>query len=243
LETEDASGVPHSIAWHPTTFCAGPCAAAGWRFLPVLYSITVTDAPKPRRKFPWVRLGLFLSALLGVAVFLADACLNGGRASNGRNASTSLKTLGSAEMDFRENDRDRNQIHDYWVGDVSQLWYLEADGGPIKLIERSVANADGAPWKPLAEGQAKAGYLYRAIKSDPTGAPYDSGHGRNPSKFGFCAFPSDYHDAAWYRRSTDVSIYTFILNEENVIWRKDLQGAPALKWPKDPYAEGWTKLD
>lgn len=203
----------------------------------------MTDESRPRRKFPWVRPLLLLLGIALVAAFLAEAFLGSGRATNGRNAATSLKTLTSAEADFRGNDRDRNQLNDFWVGDVSQLWFLEADGGPIKLIERSVANADGAPLKPLADGEPKAGYLYRAITFDETGAPYDSGKGRNLSKFGFCAYPSDYHDTAWYRRKTDVSIFTFIVNEENTIWRKDLQGAPALKWPKDPLAEGWSKLD
>ena len=203
----------------------------------------MTDEPRPRRKFPWVRLVLFLVGLVLVAALVAEVLLNSSRASNGRNASTSLKTLTSAEADFRSNDRDRNQINDYWVADVSRLYYLEADGVPLQLIERSVAQADDAPLKPLSDGEPKAGYLYRAIPFDETGAPYDSGQGRNPSKFAFCAHPSDYHDTAWYRRKTDVSIFTFIVNEENVIWRKDLQGAPVLKWPKDPLAEGWSKLD
>jgi len=166
------------------------------------------------------------------------------RASNHRNACACLKTIPSAEADFRANDRDDNKVNDFWVGDVSRLYYLEVKRQPLRLIERSVADADGAPKEPLQDARSKARFRFAAMKFDETGAPYDRGGGRNPEKYGFCAYPETYQaKKTWYQSSVDLSQFTFIVNEDNVIWKKDLGGAPAVKWPKDPPAEGWSKLD
>jgi hypothetical protein len=198
---------------------------------------------KPRRRVGcWVAASVVLS--LGAFVLVVPGFLASGRASNHRNAGASLKTIPSAEADFRGNDRDDNQVNDYWVGDVSRLYYLEVQGQPIKLIERSVADADGAPSKPLQDPRSKVGFRFAAIKLDETGVPYDRGNGRNPEKYGFCAYPVTYRaKTAWYQNSLDLAQFTYIVNEENIIWKKDLGGAPAAKWPKDPLAEGWSKLD
>lgn len=169
--------------------------------------------------------------------------LAGSRASGERNASSSLKTLTSAEADFRGNDRDDNKVNDFWVGDVSALYFMEARGEKIKLIELSVANADGAPLKPIDAPSVKAGYKFIAMKTDETGAPYDRGGGRNPGKFAFCAYPAEYKPKTWYRSRLDTATLTFIVNEENWIWTQDNGGKPVTRWPKDPRAEGWRKMD
>lgn len=180
---------------------------------------------------------------LSVAWFVVIGLLSSSRASHHRHAATSLKTISTAEADFRMNDRDGNRISDFWVGDVAALWYMKAGGVPIELIERSVANADGAPLKPLSDARAKAGYLYRAIPKDEDGKPYDEGNGRNTSKFAFCCYPEEYRPKAWYRDDLSVTTLTFIINEDGVIWKKDTGAAPVTKWPKDLWGEGWSKLD
>ena len=68
-------------------------------------------------------------------------------AANERAASVSLKTVATAETDFRTNDRDSNGIHDYWVGDVSGLYRYTVNNKEIKLIEKSLADADASPLK------------------------------------------------------------------------------------------------
>src|SRR5689334_9677177 len=50
-----------------------------------------------------------------VAAIAIPGLLSSQRASNERNASASLKTLASAEADFRANDRDNNKINDFWT--------------------------------------------------------------------------------------------------------------------------------
>lgn len=199
--------------------------------------------PEKQRRGYGCQIAAIVALILLVVLIAVPGFLASGRASNHRNAAASLKTLSSAEADFRSNDRDDNKINDYWVGDVSQLYLRKGPEGQIRLIELSVAMADGSPWAPLPDTRAKAGFRYAAIKTDETGAPYDRGGGHNPEKYGFCAYPEVYKTKAWYRSANDLAQFTFIINEDNIIWKKDLGGAPATKWPKDPLAEGWTRLD
>src|SRR5262249_39129655 len=72
----------------------------------------------------------------------------GALASNERNASVTLKTLATAEADFRANDRDENHVNDYWVADISGLYRVDP-GAAIKLIELATATADARPCVPL----------------------------------------------------------------------------------------------
>jgi len=178
-------------------------------------------------------------------------------ASNERNASATLKTIATAQADFRANDRDNNRVNDFWVADVSGLYRIDV-GGAIKLIEQSAALADAKPCLPLDESgnlpgapkehasrlvamskpAPKAGYWYSAIESyqDDKGAilKYDRGNGRNPSAFGFFAYPADYGKTGKL---------TFILSEENVLWMKDTGGKPPNIFPFDPAKMGWKRMD
>lgn len=202
----------------------------------------MTDAPKPRRMRGCVIAGVVFLLLCVATIFITDI-LGSSRATAARNASTSLKTITSAEADFRSNDRDENLVNDYWVGDVSRLFFMETRKVPMKLIEWSVACADGAPKETLEYSAPKAGYRYMAMKTDESGAPYDQGGGRNTSKFAFCAYPDEYKPPAWYRKDVDVTTFTFIVNEDLTMWRKDTGAQPVTTWPKDLLAEGWRKLD
>jgi len=111
----------------------------------------------------------------------------------GRNASASLKTLATAEADFRANDRDGNRIADYWTGDVFGRYglvpvpagssALPADettaANAIRLVQAGVAAADGASnlgaygnvnvADSVLVGAPKAGYLYRRFATQNSG--------------------------------------------------------------------------
>ena len=58
-----------------------------------------------------------------------------------------LKTIASAQADFRGNDRDGNGRQDFWRDDIAGLYTIVPVGSQeaIKLIELSVAGADEAP--------------------------------------------------------------------------------------------------
>src|SRR5882672_12443673 len=75
---------------------------------------------------------------------------------NDSSASTALKTLSSAEADYRANDRDHNGVNDFWTGDVAGL---------APLIERRIAEADGAPLNRMAP-VARDGYYYQVLHRD-----------------------------------------------------------------------------
>src|SRR6185369_6911110 len=85
-----------------------------------------------------------------------------------RPPSTALKTIASAQADFRANDRDGDGRNQFWRADIAGLYALAPGGGPaIRLIERSLALADARPVYDLTrdgERAPKQGYWYRAIR-------------------------------------------------------------------------------
>jgi hypothetical protein len=202
----------------------------------------------------------YLAQLGALSTFVSlDAGTRGFGSQNERNAATSLKTISSAEADFRANDRDWNHVNDFWVGDVAGLYTMhDANGQPMKLIELAVAAADAAPLKAgaaaghysvitdFAVPAPKAGYYFRAMTSDNssgtpepypenTGGTPDMGKVHNNSRFGFCAYPAEYGVTG---------TRTYIISENNTIFWSDTQGEPALEWPSDAqlHAE-WHRFD
>lgn len=170
-----------------------------------------------------------------------------------------LRTLATAEADFKTNDRDGNGVEDFWVADVSGLYRIHSKGVPIKLIDPRQALADRRPSRPtdftgemtFAAGakpvvfsalqetpEAFAGYHFVMLESyeEKPGVwvKYDGGSGRNPKRFGLCAVPALY---------TEKSRYTFIHSEETITWKKDTSGLIPEGFPHDPEKEGWAKLD
>lgn len=184
---------------------------------------------------------------LGICVvataILIPGLLSSNRASNERNASTSIKTLTSAEADFRANDRDLNKVNDFWTGDVSGLYSVKPVGGglELRLIEESVANADAKPLSALPKGTVpKGGYLFQALDRDANVKGPEGEYRRdtdksgrkvhNESIFGFCAFPQSGRDGK----------YTFVINENNTVFR-DGVAEPKTVFPSDEYLKGvWS---
>lgn len=191
-----------------------------------------------------VAIGIAASLLLLAIVYVAwGGIKHSSTRWNHTSAISTLRGLWDTEIEFRNRDLDDNQIKDFWVGDVSRLYYLEAKGQPLKLILMSVAEADGAPKGPLVRPEATFNYRFAAIATDEAGTPYDRGNGRNPDKFAFCAYPDQYRRNPWYLNEKHGTIFTFIINEAKTVWKKDLGGAAVTRWPKDPAAEGWSRLD
>jgi hypothetical protein len=156
---------------------------------------------------------------------------NTGRAVNDRNASASLMTLTSAQADFRANDRDGNQINDFWRGDVAGLYFLKLGSEPIKLIEQSVALADVAPRTEIPSfltRSPKSGYHFKALRFR------DENDVSDPQRFAFVAYPSVPQVGKWI----------FIVSPENTVYRRSIVAGPVPDiYPDDPLKEGWSKLD
>ena len=132
-----------------------------------------------RRGFTLIELMIVIAIIAIIAAIAIPGLLSSQRASNERNASTSLKTLTSAEADFRANDRDGNKVNDFWTANVAGLYTmtsaaLTGNSGSttdtcIKLIDLSIASADAdstpvpaggenAPLSQFAVSSAKSGY-------------------------------------------------------------------------------------
>ena len=144
-----------------------------------------------------------------------------------RNASVSLKTIASAQADFRANDRDDNKINDFWRADIAGLYSTKgSDGLPIKLIESSVAAADDRA--DIAEKRPKAGYWFRALRYADEKKEVDA-----LSRFAALAHPANPH----------IGSYLFLVTQENTIYRKPYEGEVPEVCPEDPLKDGWSKLD
>lgn len=166
---------------------------------------------------------------------------------NEAEAVRALRKLAVAEADFRENDRDRNGVKDFWTGDVSCLHRLHVDGVAIDVIDRELAAADHRPRPPGDESgrvgvqllrQAWRGYWFSALEVDGAGGSYlvdtDGNESRvhHLSAFAICATPD----------SRGSGQYTILINEQGHLWRKDTGGEPVRSWPADPEKEGWSKV-
>jgi prepilin-type N-terminal cleavage/methylation domain-containing protein len=236
------------------------------------------------RGFTLIELMIVIAIIAIIAAIAIPGLLSSQRASNERNCSTSLKTIATAEADFRANDRDGNHINDFWTGNVAGLYtmtnaaitggsVLSTTDSPLKLIDLSLAAADGDPATPSAGGEnialtnfavpsAKAGYWYQAMiadltlgsvpeatyQTDTNGVP-NMGSVHNYWKFGFVAYPD----------SGSTGKYVFILNENNTMFRSATTGLvrPSTSsppgtltlttynsWPDDNSLKSyWSKLD
>jgi len=194
---------------------------------------------KGRQGFTVLEVLIVMVVIAIVAAIAVPGLISSQRSSHERNASTSLKTLCIAEADFRTNDRDGNQVADFWTGDVKGLYTLTncAVSGntdaPIKMIDLSIAGADTDGTVPSAGGEntnvttyvvqsAKGGYWYSALSVDnnltgtaestyrqDTGGTTPMGTVHNIIRYGFITFPD----------TSSFGKYVYIVNENNAVFR------------------------
>ena len=203
-----------------------------------------------RRGFTLIELMIVIAIIAIIAAIAIPGLLSSQRASNERNASTSLKTLATAETDFRSNDRDGNHVNDFWTANVAGLYTLTNSALPgntpndtgdpsIKLIELSIASADADSVTPLAGGEnidltnfavfsAKAGYWYTALLTDnqvsgTTEATYRQDTGGAPTM----GSVHNYWKFGFlaFPDSQSAGKVVFVIDENNTIFRSATSGA------------------
>jgi hypothetical protein len=146
------------------------------------------------------------------------------RASNQRNASACLKTISSAQADYRGNDRDGNGVPDFWTGDVAGL-------ATYGLIDPGVARADLRPIVPLVPRPVPFhGYFFLALDVDESVTPPQayrqatdatSGRVHHRDRFGFIAVPADGEGPIYF------------INEGNSLFQRRDGWTGPLAWPCD----------
>jgi len=145
------------------------------------------------------------------------------------NGAVSLRTLVSAQEDFRSSDRDRNGIRDYWRRDVAGLYtFAPPNREPLKLIELSVAQADRRPASPVPGGSGEHHcYWFETLRFRDEKTP-------DPTRFAFCAIPDGHLPNDW----------TLIVDHHGVVYGKRIQPYGPLEfYPVDPPGEGWITFE
>ena len=205
---------------------------------------------KGKKGFTLIELMIVIAIIAIIAAIAIPGLLSSQRASNERNASTSLKTLSSAEADFRANDRDWNHVNDFWTANIAGLYTMTSTAvtgntpnsttdPSIKLIELSVASADADPATPTAGNEnvaltnfavpsAKAGYWYQALITDDTLAGTAEATYKQDT-VGSVAMGSVHNTSKFgflaYPDSQSAGKYVFVVNENNTIFRSATSGA------------------
>ena len=196
--------------------------------------------------FTLIELMIVIAIIAIIAAIAIPGLMAAQRAANERNASASLKTLCTAETDFKVNDRDSDRLGAYWVRDVYGLYALcpSTNGSAIasgadlnndrmlKLIDASLAMGDGniAATLPacvpvvtsVSTLSPKSSYVYRHF------AQYDSATG--PQPFGTLgaipAVGAAFNPARYGFIAFPVSYASghqaFITSEELMVWRADV---------------------
>ncbi len=188
--------------------------------------------------------GMSSIAVIAIIASIAIPSLLRSRiAANETSAIGGLKQMVSYEASWRQTDADSNGKNDYWTLDVSGFRHIKDQGGnEVKYMDLAQARADAAPKIKSFTPSPKSGYFYQAIVKDETGKPYCQNSGSpqykgkctNTYKFGFCAFPAKYGITG---------VFTYIVNEEGQVYKKDNGGKPVKQYPsEDPMQKGWKVI-
>lgn len=194
-----------------------------------------------------IELVVIIAVVLVIAGIAVPGLMSSQRASNERGAVTLLKTLASAEADFRTNDRDKNGVNDYWTADVKGLFTMtpaaEGERGdlprhlPLQLISRDLAAADGdetfhpaggenLPLSQFTPPGTSSGYWFMALVSDrsvadPADRCYQADTGGTPL-MGPVHHKTRYGFTA-FPFGPGAGDQRFIINEHNTIFPEDLK--------------------
>ena len=206
-----------------------------------------------KKGFTLIELMIVIAIIAIIAAIAIPGLLAAQRSSNERNASASLKTVATAEADFRSNDRDNDRSQNYWVGNLYGLFALcpSTNGSAtptganidptlmIKLVEPSLATADGnvaattigAVTVGAAVGtlSPKASYVYRSF------AQYMTAAATNYATLGgISAWGSNFNFGKFgfmaFPTSYGAGRQVFIMDESITIFRGDPGSAYAMSY-------------
>ena len=175
-------------------------------------------------------LAVALPALLGAAWLWREA--NDCPVSVVRNPAGDLMSIVTAQERFRREDLDRNQVRDYWRGDIAGLYGLvpKEGGERLRLISVDLAGADARPairTDDFVVQAPRAGYWFRALRWK-----------------GETTLDSQRFAAICYPDSPSAGRFMYIVSHEPGMYRKAVASGPVPEaYPVDPLNEGWSRLD
>jgi len=143
-----------------------------------------------------------------------------------------LYWIASAQVAYRAQRKQADGSEEFWKQDISGFYRLPSkSGSPIALIPIDMALADARPATDLATlgfRQPYLGYWYQSIVNE--GDP----NSLDPKRFAACCFPDNYEPGA----------YTFIVNENATVFKKDLGKRGGVDiFPADPFESGWKRAN
>ena len=195
-----------------------------------------------RKGFTLIELMIVIAIIAVIAAIAIPGMLASIRAANERNAQASLKTLATAQADFRANDHDGNRMLDFWTGDVAGLYTVAAASeptNPIKLIDLVVAGAEAAPYaagvfglpvdgnqavnldiSTLVQQRAKSGYWYNALLMDNSASGGPQAYATDTDGSGaLCKNNSRFGAVAWPDALGSSGNWVFIISEGNSVFK------------------------
>jgi prepilin-type N-terminal cleavage/methylation domain-containing protein len=202
-----------------------------------------------RKGFTLIELMIVIAIIAVIAAIAIPGLLAAQRSSNERNASTSLKTITTAEADFRSNDRDGNRTMDFWTLDVYALYGMMGITGSstappadtasavnvIKLLEPALAGADGLTNQAeygnvtfgtaIVNGAPKAGYVFRALHTEETTGGTATtllNDTDGAGQFYNATHDTDRFAFIAFPMSLNSGKLLFVVNSDNTIWKFNL---------------------
>ena len=202
-----------------------------------------------KKGFTLIELMIVIAIIAVIAAIAIPGLLAAQRSSNERNASTSLKTITTAEADFRSNDRDGNRAMDFWTLDVYALYGMMGISGSsttapadtasavnvIKLLEPALAGADGRTVQAeygnvtfgtaIVNGSPKAGYVFRALHNEETSSGVATTllvDTDGAGQFYNAVHDTDRFAFVAFPMSLNSGKLLFVVNSDNTIWKFNL---------------------
>lgn len=200
--------------------------------------------------FTLLELIIVIGVIAVIAAIAIPGLVSAQRAANERNSSASLKTVTTANHDFRANDRDGNRIVDFWTGDLAGLSLIVPQvgnsapptltyGAAIRLLDLSLAGADGefgggvryssTMHVPIASTivafRPKAGYWYARLINEVSAlatVPYQvDTDGAANALWGAC-HSQDRFGFVSFPGSVSVGRLAFIVSHEGIVYKTNL---------------------